>query len=175
LVGFRLQTRVYRAHNPRWAFAPTSGRGAALYGGRFNPVDMPALYTSMRSETAWLEAQQAFPFKPQPLTLCAYEVDCADVVDLTDAKVRSAFGTSADWLAAPWELELADGATPTTWRLARTLIAAGYAGAVVPSFAPGAAARDINVVFWYWQEARPYRVAVIDDEGRLPAEQRSWS
>jgi RES domain-containing protein len=74
-----LDPMLYRAHNPRWAFAPTSGRGAALYGGRFNPAGTPALYTSMRPETAWLEAQQGFPFKPQPLTLCAYEVDCDDV------------------------------------------------------------------------------------------------
>ena len=40
LTGF-----VYRAHNPRWAFAPDSGQGAASAGGRFNPVGMPALYT----------------------------------------------------------------------------------------------------------------------------------
>ena len=45
---------------------------------------MPALYTARRFETAWLEAQQAFPFKAQPMTLCAYEVDC-DVLDLTDS------------------------------------------------------------------------------------------
>jgi RES domain-containing protein len=38
----------------------------------------------LRFETAWLEAQQAFPFKAQPMTPCAYEVDCGDVLDLTD-------------------------------------------------------------------------------------------
>ena len=81
LTGF-----AYRAHHPRWSFAPASGEGAARHGGRFNPVGMAALYTARRMETAWLEAQQAFPFKAQPLTLCAYEVDCADVVDLTDPK-----------------------------------------------------------------------------------------
>lgn len=59
----RLTGFVYRAHNPQWAFAPDFGMGAAATGGRFNPVGMPALYTSLRFETAWLEAQQAFPFK----------------------------------------------------------------------------------------------------------------
>jgi RES domain-containing protein len=34
----RLTGLVYRAHNPRWSFAPYSGEGAARYGGRFNPV-----------------------------------------------------------------------------------------------------------------------------------------
>lgn len=51
---------------------------------------MAALYTSMRSETAWLEAQQGLPFKAQPMTLCAYRVDCADMLDLTDPAVRAA-------------------------------------------------------------------------------------
>ena len=80
----RLQGTVWRAHNPRWSFAPESGDGAALHGGRFNRIGSPALYTSLRFETAWLEAQQGFAFKVQPLTLCAYAVDCADLADLTD-------------------------------------------------------------------------------------------
>jgi RES domain-containing protein len=47
LTGF-----VYRAHNPRWSFAPASGLEAALAGDRFNPPGMPALYTALRFETA---------------------------------------------------------------------------------------------------------------------------
>jgi len=35
-------------------------------------------------ETAWLEAQQGFAFKPQPLTICAYDVDSDPILDLTD-------------------------------------------------------------------------------------------
>ena len=75
----RLRGQVYRAHNPRWSFAPTSGDGAARHGGRFNPIGMPALYTSATLEGAWREAQQGFPFKAQPLLICVYEVDCEDV------------------------------------------------------------------------------------------------
>ena len=116
LTGF-----VYRAHNPRWAFAPDSGHGAALSGGRFNPVGMPALYTSLRFETAWLEAQQAFPFKAQPMTLCAYEVACADVLDLTDAATLAGEGIAGADLACAVEgpvhtrhraAILGDGAAP---------------------------------------------------------------
>lgn len=32
-----------QAHDPRRAFAPTSGAGAAIHGGRFNPKGMAAL------------------------------------------------------------------------------------------------------------------------------------
>jgi RES domain-containing protein len=35
----------------------------ARHGGRFNPLGTPALYTALRPETAWLEAQQGFAFK----------------------------------------------------------------------------------------------------------------
>ena len=32
----RFEGLAYRAHNPRWSWAPTSGEGARLHGGRFN-------------------------------------------------------------------------------------------------------------------------------------------
>ena len=88
----RLTGTVYRAHNPRWSFAPDLGEGAAVTGGRFNRIGLAALYTARRFETAWLEAQRAFPFKAQPMTLCAYGVDCDDVLDLADPAIRSANG-----------------------------------------------------------------------------------
>jgi RES domain-containing protein len=170
----RLQGLVYRAHNPRWSFAPASGDGAARYGGRFNPVGVAALYTSRRMETAWREAQQGFAFKAQPLTVCAYKVDCEDVADLTDAATREAHAVDPDSLGCPWEDLAARGLTPPSWDLARRLIAAGITAIVVPSFAPGATMEDRNVVFWQWSDTPPHQVAVIDDEGRLPRDDRSW-
>ena len=71
-----------------WAYTPLSGSGALKYGGRFNRPGNNTLYTSLDPTTAWMEAQQGFPFKPQPMTLVAYQVDCADVADLNDAKVQ---------------------------------------------------------------------------------------
>lgn len=170
----RLTGLVYRAHHPRWAFAPASGEGAARFGGRFNPVGVPALYTSWRLETAWLEAQQGLPFKAQPMTMCAYAVDCEDIADLTDpATLATLYITPAD-LSCPWE-DLADrGAIPPSWGIANRLRAAGVAGIIVPSFAPGAGAADRNVVFWRWAEVPPHQVRVIDDLGRLPKDESSW-
>ena len=170
----RLTGFVYRAHNPLWAFAPVSGQGAAIAGGRFNPVGVPALYTALRFETAWLEAQQAFPFKAQPMTLCAYEVDCEDVLDLTDTAVMAANGITAADLACPWKDLSTRGIKPPSWALAERLAADGTAGVVVPSFAKGAVAADINVVFWNWAPVPPHQVRVIDDDQRLPRDGRSW-
>jgi len=165
---------VYRAHNPRWAFAPDSGAGAASAGGRFNPVGVPALYTSLRFETAWLEAQQAFPFKAQPMTLCAYEVDCEDVLDLTDADTLTAHQITVADLACPWKDLATRGLKPPSWLMTERLMAAGVAGIIVPSFAKGAVAADINAVFWYWAPEPPHQVRVIDDDRRLPRDARSW-
>jgi RES domain-containing protein len=170
----RLVRVVHRAHNPKWAWAPDSGQGAATTGGRFNPVDMRALYTSLRFETAWLEAQQAFPFKAQPMTLCAYEVDCEDVLDLTDPATLAARGIAQADLACPWKDLATRGLKPPSWELAECLTADGVAGIMVPSFAKGAMTADINVVFWDWGRELPHQVRVIDDENRLPQDASSW-
>jgi RES domain-containing protein len=169
LAGF-----AYRAHNPRWAFAPDSGLGAASTGGRFNLPGMPALYTSRRFETAWLEAQQAFPFKAQPMTLCAYELDCEDILDLTDAEILAALGITPADLACPWKDLSTRGIKPPTWQITERLVTSGTAGVIVPSFAKGAGATDIKVVFWDWAPNPPHQVRVIDDDQRLPKDTRSW-
>ena len=121
---------VFRAHHPRWAYAPTSGDGAARFGGRFNRPGRPALYTALSPTTAWMEAQQGFPFKAQPMTLVAYRVDCAGVIDLTDRGVTAALGIEQATLACPWEDLAARGQVPPTWDLAEDLIADGCQGAL---------------------------------------------
>lgn len=165
---------VYRAHHPRWSFSPQSGAGAAQRGGRFNPVGTEALYTSLRLETAWLEAQQGFPFKAQPMTICAYQVDCEDVIDLTDPATLAHRAVTPEQLACPWEDMLSRGVRPPSWLLAEQLIATGHAGALIRSFAPGATAADTNAVFWRWSDALPHQVRVIDDHARLPRDDLAW-
>lgn len=171
----RLTGQVYRAHNPRWSFAPASGEGAARHGGRFNPVGMPALYTSATLEGAWREAQQGFAFKAQPLLICVYDVDCDDVADLRDGTTRTDLGIDPAELACAWEGLASLGTTPPSWAITRRLFAAGTSAVVVPSFAPGAPASDRNVVFWRWADVRPHQVRVIDDDRRLPKNASSWA
>ena len=59
----RFQGLCYRGHDPRWAFSPTSGEGAALHGGRFNPVGMPALYLALTIEGLFVEVSDAYGTK----------------------------------------------------------------------------------------------------------------
>lgn len=174
LPTFTWNSPVYRAHHPRWSFTPTSGEGASRLGGRFNPPGTPALYTSASVKTALLEAQQGSSYKFQPLTLCTYDVHCADMLDLVNEEARRQAGIDLAVLACPWG-DMADrGQEPPSWPLASRLMAQGVAGIRVPSFARGAGTGDINLVFWSWSDKPPHQVTVIDDESRLPKDDSSW-
>lgn len=160
---------AFRAHNPLWSHSPESGHGAAVHGGRFNRVGLPALYLSLRYETAVLEAAQSFPHKMQPLTIVQYDVDCDDIVDLTDPAERETWSVRPAVLRCAWQLLAETGQPVPSWDLADRLISKRIAGILVRSFAPGAGVRDVNLVLWRWGRRRPHRVVAIDDEGRLPS------
>ena len=49
--------------------------------------------------------------------------------------------------------------------LADRLIAAGYVGMRVQSFAPGAGTDDLNLVFWHWGDHGPGKVVLIEETG----------
>jgi RES domain-containing protein len=170
----RFTGSAYRAHNPRWSFSPLSGAGAAVHGGRFNPKGVPALYLGLEIMTAIREAQQGLPRKVDPLVLCSYEIDCNDIVDLTNSDDLKGLSIAPTDLDGGWLLLAKARKTPTSWSIARRLIADGVAGAIVPSFAPGATADDRNLVLWRWGPDLPHRVMVHDPSGRLPKNALSW-
>ncbi|WP_347985759.1 RES domain-containing protein [Methylomonas sp. AM2-LC] len=165
---------VYRAHHPMWAYDALSGNGAKKYGGRFNRPGCAALYTAIDPTTAWMEAQQGFSFKPQPMTLVAYEAICKDIVDLNDGDVLKSLGCSALDLGCPWEYMATQNQEPSTWLLVDRLLHLGIAGILVRSFAPGCTANNQNLVLWKWTEAESNTVRIIDDFGRLPKTRGSW-
>ena len=157
---------LYRALNPIRAREPLSGEGARLHGGRFNARDVPALYTALSLMTAIREANQIGTL--QPTTLVSYEADITPVFDATDADALGAYNmTPADLAAEDWRLLMrAHGKAPTQI-LAERLIADGFAGLRVPSFAKGATGEDLNMVLWVWGSTLPTKLVLIDDEGRL--------
>lgn len=164
----------YRAHDPQWAWSPLSGEGASLKGGRFNAKGTPALYLALSLEGMFLEMGHGFARRFSPLTVCSYNIDMKDVVDLRDESGRTAAGVTFEDLACPWALEVAAGREPQSWALSKAFIASGAAGALVPSFANGARPEMANLVLWRWGDTPPHIVRVHDPDGRLPKDQSSW-
>lgn len=166
---------AFRAHNPKWSWAPTSGEGAAHYGGRFNRKGVPALYLATDMATAMREVAHGFPYKlVDPLTIVSYEIDCADIVDLTDQRVRRSLKLAEDDLACGWLLLQEEKKPVPSHHIADKLIAEGAAGILVRSFAPGSTVDNHNLVLWKWSSKLPHKVRVHDPDGRLPKDGRSW-
>tara|TARA_R110001583_G_scaffold193295_1_gene361353 strand:+ start:2853 stop:3401 length:549 start_codon:yes stop_codon:yes gene_type:complete len=165
---------VYRYHNPRWSYAPTSGQGAAQRGGRFNRPKTEALYTSLDITTSFYEAAQGMISKPAPLTLCSYKTDLTQILDLTSNANKQALGISDDQLGCAWRLEKIKGNDPVSWLIADDLMGQGVAGILVKSHAPNLVKDGVNLVLWDWSETRPNKVTVFDPFGNLPKNQDSW-
>jgi RES domain-containing protein len=161
----RFEGKLYRALNPIHAREPLSGRGAELYGGRFNRKGVPALYTSLSILTALREANQVGNL--QPTTLVSYEADIERVFDARDEEALRAHHMDNAGLADPtWRDQMRTGEAKTQV-FARALVEAGYHALLTRSFAPGATAGDLNLVLWAWGSEAPARLKLIDDENRL--------
>jgi RES domain-containing protein len=160
------QGALYRALNPIYAREPMSGRGAELYGGRFNRKGASALYLSLSVMTALREANQAGSL--QPTTLVSYDADIEGVFDSRDDAALKAEGMDAVALRdVRWRDQMKATGEAQTQAFARRLAAAGYNGLLVSSFAPGATMADLNLVLWTWSATPPCRLTLIDDEDRL--------
>lgn len=158
--------KLYRALNPVYACQPLSGRGAELYGGRFNPKGVPALYASLSVMTALREANQVGNL--QPTTLVCYDAEIDGVFDCRDEPALEAEGLDLDTLAdSIWRDQMKTTGEARTQAFARRLIASDYRALLVRSFAPGASESDLNLVLWTWSAAAPSRLTLIDDENRL--------
>ena len=161
-----LQGRIYRALNPTYAHEPFSGRGAALYGGRFNPKGLPALYTSLTIMTAIREANQVGSL--QPTMMISYDADFDNIFDTRDEDALDHLGMDATSLAnSGWRDQMRKQGKALTQTFAERLIQRGHQGLLVRSFAHGASGTDLNLVLWTWGSSRPARLRLIDDEGRL--------
>ncbi|WP_372802681.1 RES family NAD+ phosphorylase [Paracoccus seriniphilus] len=159
------QGPLYRALNPVYARQPLSGRGAMLYGGRFNPKGVPALYTAFDPATALREANQVGSL--QPTVLVSYLADLGPLFDTRDSAALGAYGMTADALADPgWRATMLGGQRAPTQSFACALIESGFAGMLIRSFAKGASETSLNLVLWRWT-GRDCRLDVIDDEDRL--------
>jgi RES domain-containing protein len=151
--------------NPVYAREPLSGRGAELYGGRFNVKGTPALYTSLDPATALREANQVGSL--QPTILMSYKADLGPIFDTRDQDGLDRYNAIEAMLADPaWRMKMLDGQPVPTQDFASALIADRFAGLLIQSFAKGASPLDLNIVLWAWTD-NTGSLEVMDDEERL--------
>lgn len=157
---------LYRALNPVYAREPMSGRGAELYGGRFNARGTPALYGARDIMTAVREANQVG--RLQPTTLVSYDAAFDRIFDTRDEPALAAQDMDPAILADNgWRDQMKFDGVSRTQAFSQRLIALGFQGLLVRSFAPGSSAADLNLVLWTWGPTAPSRLTLIDDESRL--------
>jgi len=137
-------------------------------------VRIPALYLGLTIEDIFREMGHGFAHRFDPLTICSYDVDVDDIVDLRTDAHRRATGVDLADMACAWALDVANGREPPSWGITKRLIAERAAGILVPSFATGATSDMQNLVLSKWGPNPPHRVVVHDPSGRLPKDQTSW-
>jgi RES domain-containing protein len=164
---------AYRAHDPKWAFSPLSGKGAAIHGGRFNPKGKSALYLATTLEGAVLEASHGFAYRFEPLTICTYEIIGMAIADLTHQESLGEYPISASELSCEWFQELSENRRPASWNIYDRL-QKNWNGIRVPSFARMARDDMHNIVLWHWEELEEGKISVFDPAKRLPKNQKSW-
>lgn len=157
--------QLYRAVNPVYARTPLSGRGAELYGGRFNAKKTPALYTTLDPVGALREANQVGSL--QPTILIAYSADLKPIFDTRDVRQLNRRGMSDAVLGDPgWRAKMLNGEDVPTQKFADDLIVDGFVGLLVRSYAKGSTETDLNIVLWRWSGSG-CRLNIVDDEDRL--------
>lgn len=108
------------------------------------------------------------------MTICEYDVDCDDILDLTDSDVCKHEGIDPNDLACGWLSYQLRGEIAPSQKIALDSINRGQAGIIVPSFASGAAKGAKNLVLWSWEDDRPHKVTVYDPNARLPKDRSAW-
>lgn len=93
----RYAGRLYRALNPIYVHKPLSGRGAELFGGRFNARGTPALYTALGPVGALREANQIG--SRQHTILVTYTADLGPIFDTRNKTSLKQYGISKSTIA----------------------------------------------------------------------------
>ena len=149
--------------------------GSTRFGGRFTPKGgPPAVYLASDPNVALQEVNAvlmppgappvAIPSKPQ--VLVQVDVVLTGVLDLTDAAVQSALGTSVQELTGDWRFTMLHGAPVPTHELALACHASGRIAAL-RTYSAKCVGLGFNLVVFADRVRAPHRLSVRDPSGRL--------
>lgn len=135
---------TFRSCSPRYANEPDllRGEGSRRFGGRWNPVGVAMLYTSLTPEVAMAEtlAHHRYYGLPiegvMPRVFVAIEVRLQVVLDLRVPMVLRRLGLRPRSLVkVDWRRDVRAGRRPLSQSIGASLRGAGFEGMVVPSAA----------------------------------------
>lgn len=88
--------KVYRVSKTQYA-TDLEGTGSKLFGGRWNHIDFPCIYTSDSRALSILEyaVNANIDFIPRALSLCVFEIDEDQIFSLDEAELPG------NWKAVP--------------------------------------------------------------------------
>jgi RES domain-containing protein len=164
------KTPFFRAFTPKWAYAPESGDGAALVGGRFNRPGLKARYLAESSDAALREYQQTSSLLP-PATVASFLVSAEPVVDFTGGYLESEWSEIWQEAYCSWrDLAYVQKVDPPSWIIGDIVVASGAAGLLYRSALDH---RSVCLVL-YPDNSRAFSAPVHDPYAALPADQSSW-
>lgn len=162
---------AYRMHLPKWAVAPMSGAGAALYGGRLNRPGTEALYLSLDAQTAINEYQGVSNLLP-PGTLVSYQVSATKIVDFSRGYQSDKWSFLWESFYCDWRsLAFDEKIEPPSWVLGDQVLAAGAKGVL---FTSAYGSGGINLVLYPSVADESVKIIANDPSNDLPKDQRSW-
>lgn len=164
-----LQTVAYRVHDPKWAYAPTSGAGAGTHGGRANRPGVNAIYLSLELETALNEYKQMDTLLP-PALMVSYRIAAAPVVDFRDGFTNEWDPLWQDFYCDWRRMHFNEGIEPPTWVIGDQVLAAGGKGILFRSVITG----GTNLALFTDALASTDSITVHDPNHALPKNQDSW-
>jgi RES domain-containing protein len=174
--GIALHATGYRFADTKYANESDllSGEGAGIYGARWNPPGLNAVYAALDPVTALKESYQNFEefgFSPKPRVMAGLAIRLRHVLDLTDARIRRLLGfTVAELVNEDWSGIQQAGEESWTQAIGRGAAIAGFTGLLVPS---ARHAHGRNVVIFPRNLGRGSTVEPIAPED-LPPHPSQW-
>src|SRR3546814_16643506 len=106
--------------------------------------------------TAVSECTQGFSHRLQPLTMCEYDVECAEVADLRDEKGRKRHGVDLLDLACGWLTCLRDLREAPSWLVADTLRNEDFYVIILPILTTVVPASLTTLLLFLWGPVLPH-------------------
>lgn len=170
MIFAALNTVAYRIHDPKWAYAPTSGTGAGSHGGRVNRPGINALYLSLDIETAIAEYKQVDSLLP-PSLIVSYQININPVVDFSTGFTEKWDALWQDFYCDWRKMYFGQGIEPPSWVMGDQVLASGGKGIMFKSVLTD----GTNLVLYNDVLESTDSIIVHDPNDALPKNQASWT